>query len=405
MDVLISYQRQNSDERTTISLPLSKSVIARRLLLQALRGEEIAQPPVSACSDEACLREALRDIAAGERTINVGESGTAYRFLTAYLSFIGGEHLLTGSPTLLRRPITPLINALRSLGAFIVQTPEGLIISGGSLRGDRVCIDATESSQYVSSLMLIGSQLPNGLTIIPEGRRVSTSYITLTGAILAEYGVPVELTESSIIVGKDRGEVQKIKGEEKDWSSASYFFEVCALTGTALTLPGLLPGMQGDSRAIELFRPLGVIYKEGELRKVTVTPPATITVNMRDVPDLVPSYCATLCGLGIPFRLTGIGHLRHKESNRLESLRGNLHSLGFRVEQDGDGLFWEGETCPRLGRISSCGDHRIVMAMAPLAVISPITIHGAEDVAKSFPGYFEQLAKAGYLIETIEEKE
>lgn len=397
MDVNVEYTGHPTG--VAIELPLSKSVVARELLLEALTGRPLPAAGENWCADLRHLRDALYCAGAGASEINVGESGTAMRMLAAYLSYLPGEWLLTGKRSLLIRPMQPLIESLRRLGADIESCAEGLRISGGKLRGGEVSIDASESSQYVSALMLTGAFLPGGLRIHITGRRVSWSYIAMTAEVMRRSGLSADISaDHTYIYVSASGHPFATSCSERDWSAASYFFEVAALTGTHIPLPGLRSGLQGDSRAAELFRPLGVDYTDGILTPAAQIHPAEINIDMGDVPDLVPAYSATLCGLGIPFRISGIGHLRHKESDRLDTLSSELRHVGFHVECDTDTLHWQGTRCPADRQINSHGDHRIVMAMAPLARIAPLRIAGAEDVAKSFPHYFTELKKCGFRL-------
>lgn len=366
--------------RPEVMLPVSKSISARQMVLAAHFNNAIPRPDKDACEDLRNLYEALTT---KEERVNVGESGTAYRFILPVLAHRYGRHLLTGSPRLLQRPVTPLAEALRRLGAKITVTPEGLLIEGGELQGGRVRIDASESSQYVSSLMLLAPTLPGGLIIEMTGQARSLPYIDMTAAILRDAGISVSIDAGRVTVGQTAA-ITLPRHIERDWSAASCFFEVMALTGRIISMPGLGGTLQGDSRGARLF---------AELRS---------SVNMCDVPDLVPAYAATLCGLGKPFNISGIGHLRYKESDRLKSVSGELRKLGYDVRVNEEGLTWDGTRLTATNRVEGHNDHRIVMSMAPLAAVAgAITINDAGAVAKSFPDYFTQLAKTGYKIEKL----
>lgn len=361
-----------------IILPESKSIAARQMMLAAYYECPIPTPGESACADIVNLYRALTST--GQR-IDVGESGTAYRFMATYLANTPRKWLLTGRESLLRRPIRPLTEALTELGADIKVTDYGLEINGRKLHGGEIWIDASQSSQYVSSLMLLAPTLSKGLTIHIDRQTVSTPYIHMTAKLLRQAGVMCEINREMIFV-EPSTEIRLPHTSEHDWSAASYFLETALITGATIAMPGLQTGLQGDAIAEELWH------------KLPSTP------DMEDTPDLVPAYAATMCALGRKFHITDIGHLRAKESNRLATLSCELRHLGFDVRYDTGSLWWDGTHFPASYRISSHDDHRIVMALAPLAALGhPVTIDGADAVNKSFPGFFRQLAKCGYTIE------
>lgn len=373
----VTFDRARDAE---IILPASKSIAARQMMLAAYYAHPLPTPGESACADIVNLHRALT--AAGAR-IDVGESGTAYRFMASYLARTPGKWLLTGRESLLSRPITPLTQALAQLGADIKATVCGLEINGRELHGGEIRIDASQSSQYVSSLMLLAPTLSKGLTLDIGHRVVSMPYIHMTANLLRQAGVTCRINSDAILV-EPTGRVSLPRESEHDWSAASYFLETALITGGSIAMPGLRPGLQGDAIAGEMWRQL----------------PGT--PDMEDTPDLVPAYAATMCALGREFHITGIGHLRVKESNRLATLSSELRQLGFDVRYDAESLWWDGSRCPANYRISSHDDHRIVMALAPLAALGqPITIDGADAVNKSFPGFFKQLEKCGYITHTV----
>ncbi len=392
-----------TSEPLEVSLPLSKSISIRRLLLDALSG--VATPPdeIVDCADTEVVGRALATVG-NEREIDVEGCGAAMRFLTALSACTPGvTATLTGNARLCERPIGGLVEALRSLGADIsYMGTEGfppLRIAGRELRGGSVTLRGDVSSQYISALMLIAPTLREGLTIMVLPPVVSEPYIVMTGRMIELYGGTCRIEELrsgalKVTVGHV-GLTAPAQGvAEPDWTAASYWFEVAALTGRSLVLPPMpFRSLQGDQ---ELTRYFGQIFVARNCGK-------PVELYLADTPDLAPTLAATCCGLGVPFRFTGLDGLRIKESDRLAALCRELQKLGYDVAEGADGSIKSsgkrrGAASPV--RIATYGDHRMAMAMAPLAAVSPgLEIEAPEVVAKSYPGYWDELRRAGYDVE------
>jgi 3-phosphoshikimate 1-carboxyvinyltransferase len=363
-------------------------------------------------SDSDDTRYLMAALGSNAPTQDIGHSGTAMRFLAAYFCVREGRVLLTGSERMKQRPVGPLVKALRELGAVIRYTEqEGcppLEISGGLKKGGRIRVDGGISSQFISALMMIGPVLEGGLHIILEGEVVSPTYIRMTQALMERGG---------IMISFDGREIRVSQGSyhfgpsvvEADWSGASYWYQVAALVpGSDILLPNLgKDSLQGDSVLAALFRPLGVESRftdEGVvLRSGGRVSQDPFRQDLTGSPDLVQTFAATLCALGIPFTITGTRTLKVKESDRIAALVAELGKLGFRIESGdrGDRISWEGKRGEPIPEpvIDTYNDHRMAMAFAPLAIpFGPLGIHDPAVVTKSYPAYWSDLEKAGFRL-------
>lgn len=411
MDIAIFPPDELAD--IAISLPLSKSVSNRLIILQAMAGGTTDAGDVADCDD---TRAMLRAIGLSSGTVDIGAAGTAMRFLTAYYATTPGcEVTLTGSERMLQRPIGPLVEALRACGAEITYAGrEGfppLRISGRRLKGGKVSVDSGVSSQFISALMMAGPTMTEGIDIALEGEPVSAPYIRMTARMLEQRGADVTLEPGRIAVAP--GALRPLDGRvEADWSAASYWYEIEALNAmTDMTLRGLTDsGLQGDSAVKDIFAGLGVITQmNADGATLTPSPEATprFTADMTDTPDLVQTVVVTCALLGVPFSITGVRSLRIKETDRTEALRRELLKIGVMLTVEGDDrIDWSGARRPitEMPAFDTYDDHRMAMALAPVALYLPgIVIRHAEVVSKSYPGFFNDMATAGFTISEVTE--
>ena len=401
---------------TTVKLPLSKSIVNRLLIINALGGNvEFPQGSID-CEDTKLILNALQS---NDGRFDLGLSGAAMRFLTAYFSTLEGRTvILDGNHRLRERPMKPLIEALRQIGAQIKCLEEEgfapIRIVGKKLTGGDISLDATVSSQFVSALMLIAPCLANGLTINLEGEPVSLSYIKMTAELMEKNGAQLDVDRQQIKINHGEYQLNEII-IERDWSAASYWYEIVALSAGFVTLEDLSArSIQGDSACIKLFEMLGVNTEpseEGDGLDLMASPEqfSRFETDLSDTPDLAPTLAVTSALLGIPFHLTGLSTLEGKESNRLTVLKEELLKFGIICEiRGGSQIVWNGERVPiiEVPRISPHGDHRIAMAFAPTSLYVPgVVIEDAESVAKSYPEFFNDLRKAGFAVEEYSEEE
>jgi 3-phosphoshikimate 1-carboxyvinyltransferase len=395
--------------KDTILIPSSKSISNRMLIIRALAGSVASLLNLSESDDTVVLGKALDN---EEAVKDVGHAGTSMRFLTAYLSTQHGEVTLTGSQRMKQRPIGPLVDALKQVGARIKYLEnEGyppLRISGGALTGGSIEIEAGISSQFISALMMIGPVLEGGLCIELKGRVVSATYIEMTLALMNHCGARASFDGKRITVPQGTYTVEDFR-VESDWSGASYWFQVAALLpGSEITLPYLSGNsLQGDAALVQIFHELGVqstFTEEGLLlRSQKMDLPEYFEYDFTACPDLVQTLAATLCALGVPFRFTGTTTLRVKETDRIAALQTELKRVGFVLTADpkGEWMEWDGARCEPQSNpvIETYHDHRMAMAFAPLAAcLGQISIEDPGVVSKSYPGYWSDLEKAGFRI-------
>ena len=389
-----------------VELPLSKSVSARTLIIDAIAGLPLTSR-VADCDDTKALAAALSD---DSHEINIGAAGTAMRFLTAYYaSRPGSDVILDGDDRMRQRPVGRLVDALRRLGADISYAgTEGfppLRIKGTTLSGGEIDVDASVSSQYVSAIMMVAPLMSAPLRVNLPGDVVSRPYITMTATMMAARGIDIDINPTFITIGSG-GYTAATTEVERDWSAASYWYEIAALTAGWVTLPGLsLPSLQGDSALAGLFPRLGVLTEfEDGAAELSAAPDlfSRLELDMSDTPDLVQTFVVTARAIGIPFRLTGVSTLRIKETDRIDALCRELLKIGCIVSAEGDDVIsWECVRRPitELPRIDTYGDHRMAMAFAPLAVFIPgIIINDIEVVSKSYPDYWNHLTEAGFRL-------
>lgn len=391
---------------TTVTLPLSKSISARALVMGAL-GSSVPEH-IAACNDTDAMRRALSDN--DPDIIDIGAAGTAMRFLTAYFAAIPGRTvILDGCERMRQRPIGPLVEALRSVGAEIDYAgSEGfppLKITGRRLSGGEVPMDSTVSSQFVSAIMMVAPTMEKPLTLTLEGETVSGPYIRMTAEMMRRRGIDVEISRDNITVVPGRyGRCDE--PVEGDWSGASFWYEIAAVTAGWVTLTNLSKdSIQGDKALSEIFPRLGVLTEFGdEGAELSATPDlySRLDLDLSDTPDLVQPLTVTACAIGVPFTFTGVAGLRLKETDRLDALCRELLKIGCVVETEGDSILtWDGRRIPvsEMPVIDTYGDHRMAMAFAPLSVYIPgIVIRDADVVEKSYPDFWTHLHEAGFTI-------
>ena len=396
---------------TTIQLPSSKSISNRALIINALGNGTHHPENLSDCDDTRVMIRALND---DKETIDIMAAGTAMRFLTAYLSVTPGTRIITGTERRQQRPIQVLVNALRELGADIEYVANDgfppLRITGRELRKDTISLPGNVSSQYISALLMIAPVLTNGLTIRLTGDIISRPYINLTLQLMNDFGVRAEWTDDHRLKVEPQAYHSTPFYVESDWSAASYWYQIVALSKEAeVTLPGLFKdSYQGDSQVAGIFRSLGVetIYKDKTvILKKNGKSVERLDYDFINQPDLAQTFVVTCALLNIPFRFSGLQSLKIKETDRMAALITEMRKLGYILhETDGSVLSWEGERCTTEEHpaIDTYEDHRMAMAFAPTCLALPeILINNPQVVSKSYPRYWEDLRQAGFIIKEV----
>ncbi len=407
-----------------VSLPSSKSISNRALVIYALAtGKKLDDGSVdmllrnlSDCDDTRVMRRALTMM---PEQIDIMAAGTAMRFLTAYLAVTEGTHIITGTERMRHRPIGILVDALRALGAEIEYVgQEGfppLKVTGRKLTHHVLDMPANVSSQYISALMMIGPYVQGGLTLRLGDVVASRPYICMTKSIMETFGAQVEWTADNVIKVAQEGYRVVPYYVESDWSASSYWFQMVAFSDDSdaeVLLPGLFAkSLQGDSVVKTLFDSLGVraefVTASGGTEALRLTRKEIscrqLNLDMSGCPDLAQTMVVTSAMLGVPFRLSGLHSLRIKETDRMEALERELEKLGFAIHDEADDiLYWESERSAGQAQfaIDTYDDHRMAMCMAPVALeTGHVRINDPEVVSKSYPGYWDDLKKAGFKIE------
>ena len=400
-----------------VTLPASKSISNRALIISALLGGQLLPQNLSDCDDTEVIVEALRDM---PEEINIKAAGTAMRFMTAFLATTEhGSHLLTGTERMKHRPIKILVDALRQLGADISYAGEEgfppLRINGKHLNGGELEIAGNVSSQYISALLMVGPMLHRGLTLRLTGDIISRPYIDLTLWTMREFGADAEWNSVDTICVKPVAYQPRPYLIENDWSAASYWYEMIALTpqpDAEVRLKGLMDGSkQGDSSVRYIFSLLGVktIFDSKEAgRPTTVTLRKSghhvprLEYDFVNSPDLAQTFVVTCCMMGVPFHFTGLQTLKIKETDRINALKTEMRKLGFVLRDINDSeLQWNGERCdpqPQAS-IDTYEDHRMALAFSPVCLLRPVTINNPQVVTKSYPHFWDDLRAAGFNIE------
>jgi 3-phosphoshikimate 1-carboxyvinyltransferase len=274
------------------------------------------------------------------------------------------------------------------------------------LSHSKVSLPANVSSQYISALLLIAPKLENGLELTLEGEITSVPYIKMTLTLLNEIGVENSFVDNIISVHSQLTINNSQFTIESDWSSASYWYSIMALSeiGTEITLSSYKPNsLQGDSALVEIYSAFGVetIFENNSilLRKTHNPKLTTHNLQLNNCPDIAQTIAVTCFGLGLPCHLTGLHTLKIKETDRLEALKTELIKLGAYITVTNDSLTLEqSENINPNISIKTYQDHRMAMAFAPLALKVPIVIEEAEVVSKSYPTFWDDLKSAGFLI-------
>ena len=401
----------------TIKLPASKSISNRALIIHALSGGAILPNNLSDCDDTTVIIDALQN---NPHEINIKAAGTAMRFMTAFLSVKDGEeHVLTGTERMKHRPIGVLVDALRHLGADIKYAGEEgfppLRIKGRKLEGGLLEVPGNISSQYISALLMIGPTLKNGLTLRLTGDVISRPYIDLTLWTMREFGADADWSDFETISVAPKPYKERTYFIENDWSAASYWYEMMALStheDDEIRLEGLMDGSkQGDSSVRYIFSLLGVkstFESKEEGVPTTVTLRHTnrcvprLEYDFVNSPDLAQTFVVCCALKNVHFHFTGLSTLKIKETDRIEAMKKEMRKLGYVIhDKNNSELIWDGERCmPEIeGGIDTYEDHRMALSFAPASLcIDGLSINNPQVVTKSYPHFWEDIKSAGFEV-------
>ena len=406
--------KQDSNITGEITLPASKSISNRVMIINALSYSPFPVKNLSDCDDSIVMNKVLQS---NSNRFDIGHAGTAMRFLTAYLSKIVGEWHLTGSERMQQRPISILVDALRKMGAQIEYTGvEGfppLKITGTALKGGIVELDGSISSQYISALLMIAPTVQGGLTLRLKNKITSHAYIEMTLHLMKKFGIRYQWSGNEI-----RIQAQSYKpvpySVEADWSGASYWYAMAALSDRCdLMLKGLyLNSLQGDAVQAAWFDQYFGLRSRQEGDSVRLTKSMDVAIKQLKIdfignPDIAQTFVVLAIGKKLPFHFTGLKTLKIKETNRIAALQNECAKFGVVLTEPSEGeLAWNGLIADQLIAnepvISTYDDHRMAMAFAPVALFNgSVRIEDPMVVTKSYPSFYEDLKKVGFKVEMV----
>ena len=400
-----------------IQLPASKSESARLLIIDAILGaENLDIENLSESNDTKLLQDSLESLLRLKGThislnIDVQDSGTAMRFLTAFAAGINVKSYITGFERMKQRPLGILVDKLRELGTTITYVEkEGfapILVEGKRLKGGEIEVDATVSSQFISALLLMAPKMTNGLRMKLIGEVSSEPYINMTIKIMQEFGIEIERNGNLIFIQKQRYINKNTFCIESDWSAASYWYQMAAFADEVdLILLGLKEvSTQGDSIIAKWATEFGVQTKfteEGVHLSKTKAETKSLKMDFYANPDLAQTLIVTAAGLQISGKFTGLSNLRIKETDRINALVKELKALRADISTDNDNIKLVSAKLESKNKVQVYSDHRMAMSFAALSLLlGEIKIDSPSVVAKSYPKFWEDMKTVGFEIAEI----
>ena len=407
---MISVLHPSRVIKVGLSLTGSKSITNRLLILRNIY-PSLTIKNKSKSEDSVVLENALKS---SSNVKDINHAGTAMRFLTAFYSILEDkEIIIKGSKRMHERPIYPLIDCLKLIGADISYLEKDgfppIKIKGKKLNFKKVEISSNISSQFISAILLVAPKLVGGLVIELKGELISKPYVKMTLSLLNNLGIKTSFEGKLIKVANLEKIQEKCIDVESDWSSASYWYSIVAFSKRAeVRLNNFYKkSIQGDSVLVKYYKELGVDTKFVENKIILTkikdfTPPKHLTLNLVDSPDLAQTIAVTCFGLKIHCFLDGLQTLNIKETKRLNALKNELTKLGANVQVTESSLkIFEAQKLKKNTIINTYHDHRMAMSFAPLSLKIPISIENPNVVVKSYPGFWDDLKKAGFIIKPI----
>jgi 3-phosphoshikimate 1-carboxyvinyltransferase len=387
------------------SLPASKSISNRVLIINALAGNQSSLHNLSDANDTQLM---LRLVNSKDPEINVEDAGTTMRFLTAYFSITNQPKIMTGSHRMKERPIGILVNSLRTLGVEIEYLekdgyPPLKIKSFTGQKTDTIHIRGDVSSQFISALMMVAPILPKGLKLELEGKIGSRPYIEMTASLMKHFGVGSVFNENIISIAPQKYSPAEFT-VESDWSAVSYWFAFAALANEAeIRLPRLtLNSLQGDRAIVDIMKSLGV--KASLTKDVLTLTKDKIEKELHwdfmHCPDLAQTVAVVCAAKGVKGFFTGLESLRIKETDRITALQNELRKIGADLKEE-DSTHWTlipSNALPSSAMFNTYKDHRMAMAFAPLACMMKVEIEDRSVVRKSYPKFWDDVKLFGFEI-------
>ncbi|WP_185872928.1 3-phosphoshikimate 1-carboxyvinyltransferase [Blattabacterium cuenoti] len=411
----IQIKKENNNLSGDIIISGSKSISNRLLILKAIYPNDIYIKNLSNCEDTKLLENSLLS---SSNILDINHAGTAMRFLTSYLSIIDKrEVILTGSKRMKERPIYILVNALNKLGAKITYLEKigypPIKIFGKKILGGEIEVNATISSQYISALMLIASKFDNGLKIILKDKITSIPYINMTFHLLNQIGIKILWNSNFIQIYPGKKQIIKYFYIESDWSSASYYYSMAALSkNVKLTLKSYTKdSIQGDKEVCYIYKKyfgISTIFSKKTIMlqksSINFVLPKFIHLDLNKTPDIAQTIAVTCSCLRIKCLLNGLETLKIKETDRLQALKHELYKFGIKINITNSSLeildFFSISNNKDY-QVNTYQDHRMAMAFSAFSLFFPINILKSNVVEKSYPLFWKDLYKLGFVIQSI----
>ncbi len=401
--------KPNKELKGVVELEGSKSITNRTLIIKALCNQYFDIHRFSGSEDSLTLVELINS---SDKILRAKDGGTTFRFLLAFLAIHEGDVILTGSEQLIDRPIAPLVDAIADLGGEIEYLGKPgfppVLVRGKLLQGNKVEVDVSMSSQFVSALLLIAPVLRNGMIIRLKGKMVSSPYIQMTLNVMKHFGIHYEWTQNIITVTHQEYSARDYT-IEGDWSAASYYYAMAALADEVdLKIMNLNRiSVQGDAVIARMMENFGIMttYIDNGIR-LTKSENRTrnFDYDFTNCPDLAQTMLGICAGRQIPGVIRGISTLQYKETDRMKAMAKELTKAGMELENQGE----EWKLSPAIvnrGEVpefDTHGDHRVAMSLAPLAMMhDSIIINKPSVVRKSYPGFWDDIQKLGFQLEEL----
>ena len=400
----ISIKRKSVFSGSVDYLPASKSISNRALILNALSGNKSTLHNLSDANDTQLM---LKLVGSADKIIDVEDAGTTMRFLTAYFSATNQHKIVTGTHRMKERPIGILVDALRSLGADIEYLekpgyPPLEIKQFSGQKTDTLRIRGDVSSQFISALMMVAPTLPQGLSLILEGKIGSRPYIEMTASMMKLFGVACDVLDKQVNIPPRPYQPTEFT-VESDWSGSSYWYAFASLASQAeLRLPRLfLDSLQGDSAIMKIMESLGIqTAMDGNLVSLSKTDRMEkISWDFTHCPDLAQTVAVVCAAKGVEGNFTGLESLRIKETDRIAALQNELRKIGADLREEKD--HWKlipSKKFPEKAFFNTYKDHRMAMAFAPLATIMDVEIENPSVVRKSYPRFWDDMRRLGFEL-------
>ena len=400
----ISIKQKSVFSGSVDYLPASKSISNRALILNALSGNKSTLHNLSDANDTQLM---LKLVGSADKIIDVEDAGTTMRFLTAYFSATNQHKIVTGTHRMKERPIGILVDALRSLGAGIEYLekpgyPPLEIKQFSGQKSDTLRIRGDVSSQFISALMMVAPTLPQGLSLILEGKIGSRPYIEMTASMMKLFGVACDVLEKQVNIPPRPYQPTEFT-VESDWSGSSYWYAFASLASQAeLRLPRLfLDSLQGDSAIMKIMESLGIqTAMDGNLVSLSKTDRMEkISWDFTHCPDLAQTVAVVCAAKGVEGNFMGLESLRIKETDRIAALQNELRKIGADLREEKD--HWKlipSKKFPEKAFFNTYKDHRMAMAFAPLATIMDVEIENPSVVRKSYPRFWDDMRSLGFEL-------